>query len=98
MVAIHSSTLWESAAARPDWDARDAPVRAPDPPQPAYRRRASDAERAQHLTARMVMPLVAQVLAQSDGAPEAADPRNAAAAYSRSGGIGFEPVDLVAPV
>lgn len=92
MVAVYSSTARDASAAR---DTRDAPVRAPEPPAPILRRRASDAERAQYLTARMATPFVAQVLAQIDGAPESADPRDAAAAYVRAGAGGFAPLDLV---
>lgn len=95
MVAVYSSTSYEPGATRPRRDARDAPVRAPEPPAPILRRRASDAERAQYLTARMVTPFIAQVLAQLDGEPEPADPRDAAAAYLRAGAAGVAPLDLV---
>ena len=97
MVAALPSTVLDSASARQAWGGPDAPVREalPPTPVPAHYREAS--EDAPYLSAQILTPFVAQVLAQFDAATPT-DPQEAAAAYRRTTEVQFAPADILPPI
>ena len=100
MVAALPSTLLDSVTARQGWgapDAPDTPVRKAEPPRPVPPHYREAAEDAPYLSAQILTPFVAQVLAQFDAAAPT-DPQEAAAAYRRTTEVQFAPIDILPPI